>query len=117
MTKTHFTVPTGGNACGRPSPRANTEVSRVTCLLCKGTPVWQEAYRAMKEAQEIAFHAQTPRTVVPQFGRVNDDGVMECPDCGGILWRERPRMLCSYHYVCAGCGMSVFPPTETGMCT
>lgn len=68
-------------------------------------------------AAEAAFVAQTPRTIVPQFGRVNDQGVMECYKCQGVLFRERPRSLFSYHYVCEGCGTSIHPMTETGMST
>lgn len=115
--KTHFVSIIGDSACNRTNARTSNVVSRVTCLLCKNTSEWQEAYRAMKAAQEARFQAQIPSTVVPQFGRVNDDGVMECYECGGVLFRERPRSLFSYHYVCEACGRSTHPSTETGMCT
>lgn len=104
------------SACGR-GKVITGNVFQVTCGLCVGKDSFILAMDEAKSAQEAAFHAQTPRTVVPQFGRVNDDGVMECPECAGVLWRERPRSLFSYHYVCAGCNKSVHPMTETGMCT
>lgn len=109
--KNHFK---GG--CGR-GKFVTDDASRVTCLVCQGSDAWVAAMDLIKAAREDAFNAQTPHTVVPQFGRVNDDGVMECPWCKGILWRERPRNLWSYHYVCEGCTKSVHPMTETGMCT
>jgi predicted nucleic acid-binding Zn ribbon protein len=114
--KTHLKVAEGISACGR-GKRLDSNVSRVNCLLCQSKGEYDRAKREYIEAQEAAFKAQVPRTVVPQFGRVNDDGVMECPKCAGVLWRERPRSLFSYHYVCEGCGNSVHPMTETGMCT
>lgn len=117
--KIHFSVD-GGEApvssCGR-GRRITALVTRVDCLICRGMPMFEEALSAHKARQEAEFQAQTPRTVVPQFGRVNADGVMECSVCAGVLWRERPRDLFSYHYVCEGCGKSVHPLTETGMCT
>lgn len=115
MNKTHYLTATGA-ACGR-GKRTDENPARVNCLLCQSKPTYQASLAEYKAAQEAAFQAQVPRTVVPQFGRVNDDGVMECPKCAGVLWRERPRSLFSYHYVCSGCGNSVHPMTETGMCT
>lgn len=119
--RTHFAVeadtPLGARSeCGR-GKRLTENVFRVDCLVCQTKPAFGAAFIAAEKAREDAFWAQEPRTVVPQFGRVNDDGVMECPWCGGILWRERPRDLWSYHYVCANdeCGKSVHPLTETGM--
>lgn len=122
MVKTHFaTGPAvvGQSelaACGR-GKRVTSNVYDVDCGLCRQYAVFQTAKKVADAARETAFQAQVPRTVVPQFGRVNDDGVMECPECAGVLWRERPRTLFSYHYVCAECDKSVFPMTETGMCT
>lgn len=120
MKKTHLSVLTNTIACHR-AVVAGTWTSdnwtRVTCQNCKDTDAYAEAKFNAEQAQEAAFQAQTPRTVVPQFGRVNSDGVMECFVCQGILWREKPRSLHSYHYVCEGCGQSVFPLTETGMCS
>ncbi len=122
--KTHYAtgVETRGatqlSACGR-GKRLTQNVYQVDCGLCQQYAVFQTAKKIADDAREVAFRAQEPRTVVPQFGRVNDDGVMECPWCAGVLWRERPRSLWSYHYVCANdeCGKSVHPMTETGMCT
>lgn len=119
--RTHFAVKPPYNAtavaaCGR-GKRIDANVYRVDCLNCQRQDSYILAKDEADSAREAAFHAQTPRTVVPQFGRVNDDGVMECRDCHGVLWRERQRSLWSYHYVCAGCGKSVHPLTETGMCS
>jgi len=115
--KIHFVLERG-NACGRASNYVTDNLYRVTCLNCQKQPEFIEAKAEADAKREAAFWAQEPRTVVPQFGRVNDDGVMECPWCEGVLWRERPRSLYSYHYVCANseCGKSVHPMTETGMC-
>lgn len=109
--KTHFE---GG--CNR-GKRTTDDVYRVTCLVCKNGLAYVGAHARAELAREEAFQAQVPRTIVPQFGRVNDDGVMECYQCKGVLFRERPRSLFSYHYVCEGCGTSMHPLTETGMCT
>lgn len=123
MMKTHFALIEALGpevvACGRRVGYTSytLDARRVTCLNCQNKPAFRTALAAARAEAEAAFQAQTPRTVVPQFGRVNDDGVMECFACGGVLWRERPRSLHSYHYVCADCGQSVFPMTETGMCT
>ena len=119
--KTHFAVKppfdtTEVSACGR-GKRITENVFRVDCGLCQNNSDYILALDEAKSAREAAFHAQEPRTVVPQFGRVNDDGVMECYQCKGVLFREHPRSLFSYHYVCAGCGASMHPMTETGMCT
>ena len=116
MNKVHFAV-NGGTACGRTSRYVNDNVTRVTCLNCQNKDEFLNAHIKMKQAQEAEFQAQTPRTIVPQFGRVNSDGVMECFNCHGVLFRERPRSLFSYHYVCESCGKSMHPMTETGMCT
>lgn len=116
--KTHFAIMAKdgvASACGR-GARMDTSTFRVTCGSCIIRNVFQEEHQKAVWAREEAFHAQVPTTVVPQFGRVNDDGVMECK-CGGVLWRERPRSLFSYHYVCAACGSSVHPMTESGMCS
>lgn len=110
--RTHLT--TGG--CGR-GKRTTDNVHRVDCLVCKGSDTFVAAIADYKAKAEAAFQAQTPRTIVPDFGRVNSDGVMECFNCKGVLFRERPRSLFSYHYVCEGCGKSMHPMTETGMCT
>lgn len=122
--KTHFAVKppfdtTAIAACGRrhEGARRTEDVRRVTCLNCKNQDAFILAKGEADSAAEVAFQAQVPRTVVPDFGRVNDDGVMECFKCGGVLWRERPRSLFSYHYVCSACGTSAHPMTETGMCT
>lgn len=119
--KTHWTTDLAP-ACGRKvvaGTRLSDDTSRVDCGACQNLASFEEARAADKAAAEAAFQAQEPRTVVPQFGRVNADGVMECPWCSGVLWRERPRNLWSYHYVCANdeCGKSVHPLTETGMST
>lgn len=116
--KTHYSALNDGTtACKRKALRFSDDVYRVDCLSCKDTAVFEIASQVAHTKREEAFNAQVPRTVVPQFGRVNDDGVMGCPTCTGTLWRERPRSLFSYHYVCAECGNSVHPLTETGMCT
>lgn len=122
MQKYHFAVKAPFNAvaeaaCGR-GRHIVDNTFRVTCLNCQKQDAFILAHDEATSAREAAFHAQEPRTIVPQFGRVNDDGVMECPWCTGTLWRERPRSLHSYHYVCANteCGKSVHPLTETGMC-
>ena len=115
MMKTHLNTSTGP-LCGR--GRIVTDSPRmVTCGVCQTRETYRKPRMAEDEQRENAFQAPTPRTVVPPFGRFNDDGFMECFACGGVLWRERPRSLHSYHYVCADCGQSVFPMTETGMCT
>jgi hypothetical protein len=123
MVKTHFGVKVAFStevvaSCGR-GKRLTDNTFNVDCGLCQNRDAFILAHDEAKSRREAAFWAQEPRTVVPQFGRVNDDGVMECPDCSGVLWRERPRSLFSYHYVCANaeCGKAVFPMTETGMCT
>jgi len=121
MVKTHFAVKppfdtTEVSACGR-GRRIDSNPFRTDCGLCVTKDAYILAMDEAKSAQEKAFQAQTPRTVVPQFGRTNADGVMECHNCAGVLWREKPRNLWSYHYVCFGCGTSVHPLTETGMCT
>lgn len=119
--KVHFNTGTDSAACGRSvkGPRYLAANPRqVTCNSCKyGSDAWSEAMVAWQTAEDEAFEAQEPRTVVPQFGRVNADGVMDCYNCGGTLFRERPRSLFNYHYVCANCGTSTMPMTETGMCT
>lgn len=97
--------------------RVSENFSMVDCRNCQATPAFTDAVEAYKAKVEAEFAAQTPRTIVPQFGRVNADGVMECYSCGGVLFRERPRSLFSYHYVCEGCGTSMHPLTETGMST
>lgn len=114
--RTHFAVTEGSDSyCGR-GKRTSTVLRYVDCLFCKNTEMYRSRLAREREAAEAAFNAQTPRTIVPQFGRVNDDGVMECYQCKGVLFRERPRSLYSYHYVCAECGTSMHPLTETGMC-
>lgn len=119
--KTHW-ADNDAPACGRKvvaGTRLSDHTHNVTCLACQNLSSFEEAKFNDDVAREQAFRDQVPHTVVPQFGRVNDDGVMECPWCGGTLWRERPRSLFSYHYVCANddCGKSVHPMTETGMST
>ena len=121
MRKTHFSTDPANSlavACGRTvNDFAQTPfVDRVTCGTCRNRDVFIQAKADEDARRQAAFEAQVPRTIVPQFGRVNDDGVMECRQCQGTLFREKPRSLHSYHYVCAGCGTSVFPLTETGMC-
>ena len=118
--KTHFAVKppfdtTEVSACGR-GKRITINIYRVDCLLCQSNDAFILAMDEAKSAAAAAYEAQVPRTIVPQFGRVNDDGVMECPKCQGVLWKEKPRNLWSYHYVCQGCQFSVHPLTETGMC-
>lgn len=117
--KTHFGDTVNGvtiTACGR-GQQQSKNISYVDCLACKGTAEFAAAVQEYKDKAEAAFNAQTPRTIVPQFGRVNAAGVMECYKCQGVLFRERPRSLFSYHYVCEGCGTSIHPMTETGMST
>lgn len=119
MKKRHLSVLHSTIACHRALTAGTWTTSNihdVSCLNCKDTPAYEELAFNAQQAQEAAFAAQVPHTVVPQFGRVNADGVMECPWCEGTLWRERPRSLFSYHYVCEGCGKSVHPMTESGMC-
>lgn len=118
--RTHFGDTENGItivACGRGGRLMTKNVSGVDCQACKNTAEFDAALAAYKAKLEADFAAQTPRTIVPQFGRVNADGVMECYACGGTLFREKPRSLFSYHYVCEGCGTSMHPLTETGMCT
>ncbi len=113
--KTHFTdvnslKPT---VCGR-TGRVTDNVWSVTCLSCRNT---EPFYRAKEQAEircEQAFNAQEPRKVHNVW---DWQKFYECSGCGGDLWRERDRTLFSYHFVCAGCGDSIHPPTETGMCT
>lgn len=119
--RTHFSVKVPYSteqvaSCGR-GKRLNSDPFRVDCLLCKNQDSFILALDEAKSKREADFQAQVPRTIVPQFGRVNTDGVMECYHCHGVLFRERPRSLWSYHYVCAGCGASMHPLTETGMST
>lgn len=120
MLKTHFQVKVPFStetkaACGR-GQRTDTNPFHTDCRLCQNTDAHILALDEAKSAREAAFQAQEPHTIVPQFGRTNDDGVMECYKCQGVLFRERPRSLHSYHYVCANCGTSMYPLTETGMC-
>lgn len=112
--KRHFRL-SQGSACGRGKALTDNP-EQVTCNLCQNKEAFVKALIDFNEAQEAAFQAQVPHTIVPQFGRVNDDGVMECFKCEGILFRERPRSTWSYHYVCSNCGTSMHPLTETGMC-
>lgn len=115
--RTHFATGSPAfAACGR-GRRLTDNVSRVDCQVCRSKPHFQASLADFMAKLESDFQAQTPRTVVPQFGRVNDDGVMECFKCHGVLFRERPRSLFSYHYVCDNCGTSLHPMTETGMCS
>ena len=120
MVKYHFILEKG-MACGRSGKVGTDRVSNVTCLNCQKQPEWVEAKAEQDAKRQAEYEAQTPREVKPLFGRVNADGVMECSTeyggCGGTLWREKPRSLFSYHYVCANCDKSVHPMTETGMCT
>ena len=111
MLKTHW-----DKGCGR-GKIVRSNIHNVNCSFCTNTPAFQAAVAEYKVEAEAAFQAQEPRTIVPQFGRVNDDGVMECFKCEGVLFRERPRSLFSYHFVCSNCGTSMHPMTETGMCT
>lgn len=113
--KAHLSNATG-TVCGRGRLLANN-VSTVTCLLCQDSDDYRTQKAEFDAKREAAFQAQEPRTVVPQFGRVNDDGVMECYKCQGVLFRERPRDLWAYNYVCANCGTLLRPLTETGMST
>jgi hypothetical protein len=115
--KTHLATGAPAHAVCNRGRRLTDTVTYVDCGFCRNSSEYRDAMEKRNAAIEADFAAQTPRTVVPQFGRVNDDGVMECSGCGGVLWRERPRSLFSYHYVCEGCGQSVYPMTETGMCT
>jgi hypothetical protein len=115
MKKTHLKVE-GRIACPIATGRTSESFQYVDCGNCRKTPEFEGLVAAYKVASEAEFAAQTPRTIVPQFGRVNDDGVMECYKCQGVLFREKPRTTFSYHYVCEGCGTSTHPLTETGMC-
>lgn len=118
--KTHYGDTVNGvtiTACGRGGRYMSGHVTSVDCQACKNTYEFEAALERYKAKLEADFANQTPRTIVPQFGRVNDDGVMECYKCSGVLFRERPRSLFSYHYVCEGCGTSMHPLTETGMST
>lgn len=99
-------------ACGRGGKvRTTTDVSRVSCLVCQGKDVYTNAMLAHRAEQEAAYQAQTPTQVRSIWG----DGNYVC-QCGGDLWRERPRSLFSFHFVCEACGKSIYPLTETGMC-
>lgn len=114
--RTHFTVKlpfdlTSVSACGR-GRRIVTVVSRVDCLNCRKQDAFLLAVDERNSAIEADFAAQTPRHVPSMF----NNGNYSCHKCGGDLFRERPRSLFSFHFVCEGCGTSMFPPTETGMC-
>jgi hypothetical protein len=113
--KSHLSNATG-TVCGRGRLLANN-VSRVTCLLCQDSDDYRTQLAEFKAKREAAFWAQEPTTVVPQFGRVNDDGVMDCYKCGGVLFRDRGRDLFNYNYECANCQTLIRPMTETGMST
>jgi hypothetical protein len=113
--KVHFGTDTT-TVCGR-GRRGTENVFIVTCLLCRGSDLFERAEVTAKEKREAAFWAQEPRTIVPQFGRVNDDGVMECYKCNGVLFRDRGRDLFNYNYQCANCETLMRPMTETGMST
>lgn len=126
-TKTHFqhNPDSTHGVCGRPASqfRRTRRTSAVTCIACMKTSTFELAKSLQEAAAEAAFQAQEPHTVKPQFGRVNADGVMECRNgdestgqmCLSTLWRQRPGNRWSEHYVCAACGHSVHPLTETGM--
>jgi hypothetical protein len=122
VKKTHFSTAPATSlqvACGRhvnefgQTPFTNS----VTCGHCRNSPEFATVKADQDAKREAAFQAQEPHTIVPQFGRVNDDGVMDCYQCHGVLFRERPRSTWCYNYVCAACGTSMHPLTETGMCT
>jgi hypothetical protein len=109
MLKVHFK---GG--CGRGGEFNTVDTPhRVSCLFCRDTQAFLDAVQAYKEKVEADFAAQTPRHVRQLWNNENID----CRNCGGDLFRERPRSLLSFHFVCEGCGTSVHPPTETGMST
>lgn len=101
--------------CGRDG-QSTRDTFQVDCKSCIIRNSFQEAHQKAVLAREAAFEAQVPRMVSPDFCRLNAAGVMECYNCQGILFRERPRSLWSFHFVCAGCGTSMHPLTETGMC-
>lgn len=99
-------------SCGRTgSVRIDTNVSRVDCLNCRKGDAFLLAVDERNAAVEADFQTQTPRTVPSMF----QAGNYVC-QCGGDLFRERPRSLFSFHFVCEACGHHMFPPTETGMC-
>jgi hypothetical protein len=72
--KTHFAYADRvGGLCGRAKRGWLTDnPARVDCALCRYTDEFETAKAAFIEAQEAAFNAQEPHTIVPQFGRVND---------------------------------------------
>jgi hypothetical protein len=122
--KTHFAVPAtgGGNvpACGRGfNSRRSEQPSYVDCRACQNTDEFAQALAAYKAKLEADFAAQTPRKVIDMWQTAQPYGTVfyVCRVCGGDLWRERPRSLFSFHFVCESCGNSIHPMTETGMST
>jgi hypothetical protein len=112
--KTHFESGSGA-ACGNKRARRGSSVLRyVDCIPCQESDAYANAYAARQAALEAEFQAQTPRQVRKMWGGT---GNYECYACGGDLFRERPRSLFSYNFVCEGCGTTISPPTETGMST
>lgn len=115
--KTHFAVkpPMSADvvsACGV-GRRIDANVHRVDCLNCQRNDKFILAKDEARMAEEAAYWEQSPRKV----RNVWDWNKFYVCDCGNDLWRERPRGLFSYHFVCSACHHSIHPPTETGMCT
>jgi ferredoxin-like protein FixX len=119
MTKVHLhanettsTVAACGRYLGTKGRSAQAAAyRRVTCLNCRQSETYLAAKAVWEAAEKAAFAAQTPREVQTLFG--ND---LVCA-CGNRTFREKPRNLTSFHYVCSECGMNLHPLTETGMCS
>lgn len=114
MKRTHFAIDDYPflTACHR--GQWNTDnVSRVDCLLCKETQVFQEAAFAAKQAKDAAFAAQVPHTVRNPWTGEN----LTCSQCGGDQFKDMDRDLWTYWFYCVGCTKNQGYPTETGMST
>ena len=105
-------------ACGR-GGRMSKTVTYVDCRACQNTAEFAQALADHKASLEREFANQTPRKVIDMWQTAKPYGTVfyVCRHCGGDLWRERPRSLFNFHFVCEGCGESILPMTETGMST
>jgi predicted nucleic acid-binding Zn ribbon protein len=114
VTKTHLATDSKSVACYRyrnGSMRWSLDPRRVTCLDCKKSEEFVEAYAEQAVKQAEAFAAQTPRQFEEPWGQ----GRIVCRKCQGDLFRDNGRSLDHYRYVCAECGETTLRLTETGM--
>ena len=112
--KTHFLHREDAvyTACCRPIAKARTarSTTEVTCIRCRNTEAFVKADARQTLLREQAFREQEPAP------RHTITGTQVICSCGHDMFRERPRSLDFFNYVCAKCGKTTSPLTETGMC-